>query len=161
MSVSQPKTSPVAFVRPAAMLIVNSDAEVRHLVEKAIPEYRRSRISLVFSDDFTLLAADPPPDIVLFNIKTEAQPCFNRLAKVREQWPSTQVIFLSSVDDIHLWAEAIRLGAYDFLPKPIDPDQLKWILQGALGKKVPVPDLSRQWKTGYRAVPRLSESLKG
>jgi DNA-binding NtrC family response regulator len=161
MSGGQPKTSPVAVVRPAAMMIVNSDAEVRHLVEKAIPEYRRSRMSLVFSDDFTLLAADPPPDIVLFNIKTEAQSCFSRLEMVHGQWPSAQVIFLSPVDDIHLWAEAIRLGAYDFLPKPIDPDQLKWILQGALAKKLPVPDLSRQWKPGYRTVPQLSESFKG
>jgi DNA-binding NtrC family response regulator len=121
------------------MLIVNPDAEVRHLVENAIPEYRRSRMSLAFSDDITLLSAAPPPDIVLFNIKTEAQSCFSRLEKIQGQWPSTQVIFLSPVDDIHLWAEAIRLGAYDFLPKPIDPDQLKWVLQGALAKKPPVP----------------------
>ena len=159
MSGGQPKTSPVAVVRPAAMLIVNSDAEIRHLVEKAIPEYRRSKMSLAFSDDFTLLAADPPPDIVLFNIKTEAQSCFSRLAKVRGQWPSTQVIFLSPVDDIHLWVEAIRLGAYDFLPKPIDPDQLKWILQGALMKKLAVPELPRQGKAGYRTVSQLSESF--
>ena len=159
MSGGQPKTSPVAVVRPAAMLIVNSDAEIRHLVEKAIPEYRRSKMSLAFSDDFTLLAADPPPDIVLFNIKTEAQSCFSRLAKVRGQWPSTQVIFLSPVDDIHLWVEAIRLGAYDFLPKPIDPDQLKWILQGALMKKLALPELPRQGKAGYRTVSQLSESF--
>ena len=154
----QPKTPPVAVVRPAAMLIVNSDAEVRHLVEKAIPEYRRSRMSLVFSDDFTLLAADPPPDIVLFNIKTDAQSCFI-LEKVQGQWPSAQVIFLSPVDDIHLWAEAIRLGAYDFLPKPIDPDQLKWILQGALARKRPVPRFPSSGKAGYRTAARLAESF--
>jgi DNA-binding NtrC family response regulator len=157
----QPKTSPVVFVRPAAMLIVNSDAEVRHLVEKAIPEYRRSRMSLTFSDDFNLLAADPPPDIVLFNIKTDAQSCFIRLGKVQGQWPSAQVIFLSPVDDIHLWAEAIRLGAYDFLPKPIDPDQLKWILQGGLARKRPVPGFPSSGKAGYRNVVRLAESLQG
>ena len=159
MSGSQPKTSPAVVVRPAAMLIVNPDAEVRHLLDKAIPDYRRSSMSLVFSDDFALLAEQPPPDVVLVNIKTEAQSCFSRLAKVRGQWPSTQVIFLSSVDDIHLWAEAIRLGAYDFLPKPIDPDQLKWILQGALTRNLAVPELPGQGKAEYRAVARLSESL--
>jgi DNA-binding NtrC family response regulator len=155
------QTSPVAVVRPAAMLIVNSDAEVLHLVEKAIPEYRRSRMSLAFSDDVTLLAADPPPDIVLFNIKTEAQSCFSRLEKVQGQWPGTHVIFLSPVDDIHLWAEAIRLGAYDFLPKPIDPDQLKWILQGALARKRPMPGFPRSGKAGYRNVARFAESFQG
>jgi len=152
MSGGQPKTSPAAVVRPAAMLIVNPDAEVRHLLEKAIPVYRRSSMSLVFSDDFALVAEQPPPDVVLFNIKTEARSCFDRLAKVREQWPSTQVIFLSPVDDIHLWAEAIRLGAYDFLPKPIDPDQLKWILQGALTRKLAVPEYPRLGKGGYQGI---------
>ena len=160
MSGGQPKTSPVAVVKPAAMLIVNPDAEVRHLVEKAIPEYRRSRISLAFSDDFRLRAEQPAPDVVLFNIKTDAQSCFSRLAKVRGQWPSTQVIFLSPVDDIHLWAEAIRLGAYDFLPKPIDPDLLKWILQGALTKKFAMPDQSPE-NRGYPAMALRRGSFSG
>jgi hypothetical protein len=39
MSSAQPKTSSVAVARPGAMLVVNSDEEIRHLVEKAIPEY--------------------------------------------------------------------------------------------------------------------------
>jgi DNA-binding NtrC family response regulator len=159
MSGGQPKTSPVAVVRAAAMLIVNPDAEVRHLVEKAIPKYRRSTMSLAFSDDFALLTEQSPPDVVVFNIKTEAQSCFSRLAKVRGQWPGTQVIFLSPVDDIHLWAEAIRLGAYDFLPKPIDPDQLKWILQGALTKKLAAPEYPKPAKEGQHAVARLWESF--
>jgi DNA-binding NtrC family response regulator len=159
MSGGQPKTSPVAVVSPAAMLIVNPDAEIRHLVEKAIPEYRRSRMSFAFSDDFALLAEQPPPDVVLFNIKAEAQSCFSRLAKVRGQWPNTQVIFLSPVNDIHLWAEAIRLGAYDFLPKPIDPDQLKWILEGALTKKHAVPEYPEPEKAGYQAIAQGWESF--
>ena len=160
MSGGQPKTSPVAVVKLAAMLIVNPDAEVRHLVEKAIPEYRRSKMSLAFSDDFRLRAEQPAPDVVLFNIKTDALSCFSRLAKVRGQWPSTQVIFLSPVDDIHLWAEAIRLGAYDFLPKPIDPDQLKWILQGALTKKLAMPDQSPE-NGGYQAIALRRGSFSG
>jgi DNA-binding NtrC family response regulator len=135
MSGAKSKTSLVVIARSAALLIVNADDEVRHLLEKAIPEPWRSKMSFAFSDDFTLLNADPPPDVVLINVKTEAHPCFKRLSKIQQRWPSSQVIFLSPVDDIHLWAEAIRLGAYDFLPKPVDPDQLMWILQGALGKK--------------------------
>ena len=39
MSAAQPKTSSVAVARPGAMLAVNSDEEIRHLVEKTIPEY--------------------------------------------------------------------------------------------------------------------------
>src|SRR5258706_4823468 len=89
MSGAQSKPSLVTLARSAAILLVNSDTEIRHLVEKAIPESRRSEISLAFADDFTLLAADPPPDIVLINVKAEAQFCFSRLAKIRGRWPSS------------------------------------------------------------------------
>ena len=161
MSGAKPKTSLVVIARPAAILIVNSDDEVRHLLEKAIPEHRRSKMSLAFSDDFTLLNADPPPDVVLINVETEAHPCFRRLSRIQQRWPSAQVIFLSPVDDIHLWAEAIRLGAYDFLPKPVDPDQLNWILQGALGKKHVVTERLGPRKLAHRNSARLLEGLQG
>jgi DNA-binding NtrC family response regulator len=141
------------------MLIVNADDQVRHLVEKAIPEARRSTMFLAFSDDLTLLNADPPPDVVLFNVKTGELPCFSRLSTIQQRWPSAQVIFLSPVDDIHLWAEAIRLGAYDFLPKPVDPDQLKWILQGAVGKKRVLTERVGPDKPALRKAARLVEGL--
>jgi DNA-binding NtrC family response regulator len=65
------------------------------------------------------------------NVTGAAQSSLGLLPTIRQRWPHVEVIFLSQIDDIHLWAEAIRVGAYDFLSKPIDPDQLKWVLIGA------------------------------
>ena len=161
MSGAQSNASLVSIGRPKAMLIVNSDDEVRHLVAKAIPEHRRSKMSLAFSDGLTVLNGGPPPDVVLINVQTETQPCFSGLSKIQQWWPSSQVIFLSPVDDIHLWAEAIRLGAYDFLPKPVDPDQLKWILQGALGKKRTLTERLGPGKPVLYSTAHPSERFEG
>jgi len=135
MSAARRSLTLVEFPKPVAILIVNSDAHIRQLVEKSIPEHRRARVSLVFSDDLPSLAAATPPQVVLINLQTETQSPLTQLSLVFRQWPRAQVIFLSPIDSIDLWAEAIRLGAYDFLPKSIDPDQLQWVLQGALVKR--------------------------
>jgi DNA-binding NtrC family response regulator len=114
------------------MWVVNSDAEVRQLVENALLQYRQYlRMCLIFTEDLETLPADPPPQVLLINATGPAQSSLAPFASLRQRWPDAKVIFLSPLDDIHLWAEAIRMGAYDFLPKPIDPDQLKWVLIGA------------------------------
>jgi|SoiMetStandDraft_5_1073268.scaffolds.fasta_scaffold78290_1 DNA-binding NtrC family response regulator len=129
---THPRPSPLEVPRPVALLVVNPDTKVRQLVEKAIPEHRRAKMFLTLSDNFASAPATPPPDVVLINLKSETQCDFTQLSKVWLRWPGTQVIFLSPFEDIHLWAEAVQLGAYDFLPKSVDPDQLQWVLQGAL-----------------------------
>ena len=36
----------------------------------------------------------------------------------------------SALDDIYLYAEAIQLGAYDFLVRPLEADELRRVLRG-------------------------------
>jgi DNA-binding NtrC family response regulator len=132
MSGAQPRPSALDAAKPATMWVVNSDAHVRCVVEKVVQNRLRPTVSLIFSEDLSLPVAIPLPDIVLINLNGSAESCFNLLAKIHRVCPKAKVIFLSNVNDLHLWIEAIQLGAYDFLPKSIDADQLGWVLQGAL-----------------------------
>ena len=54
------------------------------------------------------------------------------LAAVREKNPSIPVILTSAVADINACKEAIKLGAYDYLVKPLDMDELMRLVQHAL-----------------------------
>ncbi len=54
------------------------------------------------------------------------------LAAVREKSPSIPVILTSTVADLDACKEAIKLGAYDFLVKPLDLDELMRLVQQAL-----------------------------
>lgn len=118
--------------RSATMWVVNSDDEVRQLVESALRQYGQYlMMRLIFTEDLGTSVTSAPPQVVLINLTGPAQSSLALLTKTRQRWPDAKVIFLSPLDDIHLWAETIRMGAYDFLPKPIDPDQLKWVLIGA------------------------------
>ncbi len=54
------------------------------------------------------------------------------LAAVREKNPSIPVVLTSAVADINACKEAIKLGAYDYLVKPLDMDELMRLVQHAL-----------------------------
>jgi DNA-binding NtrC family response regulator len=115
------------------MWVVNSDAQVRHVVENAVQDYPlHQSVRLIFSADFGPPVAAPRPDVVLINLSAPTESCFSLLPKIRRTFPDAHVIFLSQSDDIDLWAEAIKLGTYEFLPRSVDCDQLGWVLQGAL-----------------------------
>ena len=132
MSAAQTQLPPRDATGTATMWVVNSDAETRQLVEDALRQYRQHvKTCLVFTEGLGSSAATPPPQVLLVNVTGTARSSLALLPNIRQRWPDAHVIFLSQFDDIHLWAEAIRVGAYDFLPKPIDPDQLKWVLIGA------------------------------
>jgi two-component system nitrogen regulation response regulator GlnG len=123
----------LSAAKPVTLLVVNSGETVRQLVETVAQECHLNRhVELIFSEGLTPRGPASSPDVVLINLTSPAQPSLALLPKIRWQWPRVKVIFLSLFDDIHLWAEAIRLGAYEFLPHPVDPEQLKWVLQGAL-----------------------------
>ncbi|QSQ14402.1 sigma-54-dependent transcriptional regulator [Myxococcus landrumensis] len=56
------------------------------------------------------------------------------LAALLDARPGTKVIVISGVGDTRHSLEAIRLGAYDFLTKPVDPDVLLVVVQRALAR---------------------------
>jgi DNA-binding NtrC family response regulator len=46
------------------------------------------------------------------------------LARCRERWPSTPVLMITAYATPKLAAEAIKAGAFDYLPKPYEPEDL-------------------------------------
>ena len=54
------------------------------------------------------------------------------LTAVREKSPSVPVILVSSTADINACKEAIKLGAFDYLVKPLDMDEFMGVVRQAL-----------------------------
>jgi DNA-binding NtrC family response regulator len=65
---------------------------------------------------------------VLVNLAA-SKACLDLLSDMQQLWPDARIVLVSAFDDIHLYAETIQLGAYDFLPRPLETDELGIILQ--------------------------------
>ncbi len=74
------------------------------------------------------------PHIVLTDIR---MPKLDGLAMIRgivNQLPNCKVIIMSGYSDFQYAQEAIRLGAFDFLTKPVTPNEVREVMQRVVGK---------------------------
>ena len=66
------------------------------------------------------------------------------LKKVRDNRPDTMMIMITGYPSIRTAVEAIRIGAFDYLPKPFTPNDLRSIVSRALTRKRVVVQKSEQ-----------------
>ncbi|MFW6115272.1 MAG: sigma-54-dependent transcriptional regulator, partial [Thermodesulfobacteriota bacterium] len=72
------------------------------------------------------------PDIVLLDIWMKDMDGIETLMKIRELHPSLQVIMISGHGTIETAVKATKLGAYDFIEKPLSLEKVLLTIQNAL-----------------------------
>ncbi|MDP9038280.1 MAG: sigma-54 dependent transcriptional regulator [Acidobacteriota bacterium] len=71
------------------------------------------------------------PGIVVTDLKMPRMDGMELLDRIRELPQHVTVIMLTAQGSIESAVEAMRMGAYDYIPKPVDPVRLRTILQNA------------------------------
>jgi two-component system NtrC family response regulator/two-component system response regulator HydG len=75
------------------------------------------------------------PDIVLTDLRMPGMDGLELLAKIKEIRPETMVILMTAYGTVKTAVKAMKLGAEDYLPKPIDVEELEVVLQKTLERK--------------------------
>ena len=76
-----------------------------------------------------------PYDLVLADIRLGAEDGFDLLAHCRKVRPATSVIMITGYGTVEAAVDAIRLGAFDFLTKPLIDEELLMAVQRALDQQ--------------------------
>ncbi len=74
------------------------------------------------------------PSIVLLDLKMPGIDGMEVLGKIKEFDPEIQVIVITGYATVETAIEAMKQGAYDFIPKPFEPDQLRIVVNRAMEK---------------------------
>ena len=74
-------------------------------------------------------------DIVILDIKMPRMDGLEVLQRVKETHPDIDVIMITGLHEIEAAVQAMKLGAFDYLPKPFDPDELRLAVQRALERR--------------------------
>ena len=76
------------------------------------------------------IAADKP-DVVLLDVRLPGMSGLEALGEIKAHHPWVIVVIITAYDDVETTIEAMRLQAFDFVPKPIDLDIVKSVLDRA------------------------------
>lgn len=74
-------------------------------------------------------------DIVITDMKMPGIDGIEVLKRVREKYPDIVVIMITGYSTVQSAVQAMKLGAFDYIPKPFTPDEVLIVVEKALEKK--------------------------
>jgi DNA-binding NtrC family response regulator len=75
---------------------------------------------------------EEPPDLVLLDIGLPGMNGIEALRRIKELHPEVLVIMITAYEDVHTVISAMKLGAHDYIIKPIIMDGLEVTIRNAL-----------------------------
>ncbi len=77
------------------------------------------------------IALREAPDVALLDVKMPGLDGLEVLRRARGEHLRTQFIVITAFDSREIGVEAIRLGAFDYFPKPLDKDEVRIVVKRA------------------------------
>src|SRR3954471_17747196 len=141
--------------RPNQVLVIDDDEAAREILVELLGRvgYHAFAAADGRSGLDHLNSAAVPPQAVLLDLRMPGIDGFEVLRRYRAQGGIAPVIALSAMDDKEAVVKAMRLGASDYLVKPIEPDELKEAIERC-GPSRPPPLEQPQAGTIIPAVRR-------
>jgi DNA-binding NtrC family response regulator len=151
---------PTAFSR---VLVVDDDPASQRLLEVRVRAIG-CQVSIA-SDGQEGLAAmqQQAPAVILLDLEMPRMDGMELLRKLRRDGVDIPIIVITAHGSIERAVEAMKEGAYDFLPKPFDPNHLEIVVRKALERerlKREVEVLSEETDKRYRLIIGSSERMK-
>jgi len=117
------------------ILVVDDDEVVRlsHLRSLAAAQ---CNVETVWNGNEALRAMERHPfDVILLDLRMPGMDGMSVLKTIKERWPESEVVIITGYPSIETAKEAVRLGAYDYLAKPVGPDDVVNAACGAMMQK--------------------------
>ena len=128
----------------AKVLVVDDEDIVRTCYQRILAG-RQCQVCEVNSGvDALLLMQHQSFEVVLLDQKMAGMDGMAPLKSMKALWPETEVIMITGYPALDLAKEAVTLGAYDYLEKPVGPDEVIHATSNALTHK--------RWKLHQDAV---------
>jgi DNA-binding NtrC family response regulator len=78
---------------------------------------------------------ESPFEIVITDLKMPAIDGMDVLKHVRKEYPDTIIIMITGFSTVETAVEAMKLGAFDYIPKPFTPDEVSVVVKKAVEKR--------------------------
>jgi two-component system nitrogen regulation response regulator NtrX len=125
----------MAARRKPLVLVVDDESDIRSSL-RMILEYEGYELVEAASGEEALARLESArPDAILLDIKMPRIDGLEVLARIRQAEPAVPVVMISGHGTIQTAVEATRLGAFDFMEKPLERDRVLLVLRNALERR--------------------------
>ncbi len=113
------------------VLVVDDEQDVRDGSERILTRIGFEVLKASRGDKALEVFAETEVSIVLLDLKMPGMDGMEVLKRIRNLDESILVIVITGYATVETAIEAMKQGAYDFIPKPFDPDQLRIVVNRA------------------------------
>lgn len=120
------------MTQQARILVVDDEPQICHNCEKILTKSNYTVEYAYNGQEALALFAKAPHDVVVTDLKMSRLGGMEVLRRVRAMSPDTMVIVITGYSTVSSAVEVMKLGAYDYLPKPFTPDELRAVVDQAV-----------------------------
>ncbi len=113
------------------VLIVDDEYLIRYAMQKLVEDEGYSAFTAGCGDEALRQFSEQKPDIVILDIHLPDINGLVLLKTIKEISPSVSVIMATGCPDVHTSEEAMKMGALDYIAKPVSIDTLKTLMHAA------------------------------
>jgi len=118
--------------RKARVLLVDGDVESRRLMTTRLTTANYSVESVDSAEAALDACVRSRPNLVVTDLHLRAMDGLGLLKELKSRWPAVTVIIVTAHGTIDTAVEALKSGAFDFVTKPFDKDEVRQIVAKAL-----------------------------
>lgn len=117
------------------ILVIDDEEAIRRSLDKILRYEGYETVLAANGSQGVNLALQEEPDLILLDIKMPRMDGIEVLQTLIKQQTTAPVIMISGHGTIQTAVEAAKLGAFDFIEKPLDSERLLIVIRNALDKR--------------------------
>jgi two-component system, NtrC family, nitrogen regulation response regulator GlnG len=155
--------------RTGKILVADDEPSIRWLLERLLRQAGHAVVVVEDGPAALAAAAAGDVDLAFVDIRMPGLDGLEALSRLRTESPDTAVIVMTAHGTVRSAVEAMQRGAYDYLAKPFDNDEVLLLIERALSAKALAREVV-ELRTGIQEVwefgalvgksPRMQEVYK-
>ena len=120
--------------KQAKVWVVDDDSSIRWVLERALTQAGIDNESFSEADHLLQRIGSETPDVIISDIRMPGTDGLQLLAQINESHPRLPVIITTAHSDLDSAVTSYQKGAFEYLPKPFDLDEVVAITERALAQ---------------------------
>lgn len=118
-----------------SILLVDDEADFLETMIKRLKKRNLKVTGAGSGEEAIKILKEMPTDVVVLDVKMKGLDGIQTLKEIKKIYPLVEVIMLTGHASLEVAVEGMEMGAFDYLMKPMDIDELLYKLEDACKKK--------------------------